>query len=73
MEYRPGEYVLLEYADRRVAPRSYSIANAPRTEGSSLLLVRLVARGQLAMTRLREAHRQVVFALVGEAVLELAP
>ena len=30
MDYRPGEYVLLEDSMRQIPPRSYSIANAPR-------------------------------------------
>jgi ferredoxin-NADP reductase len=34
MEYRPGEYVLLEDARRQIPPRSYSIANAPRPDGT---------------------------------------
>ena len=45
MEFLPGEYVLLEDADRRVAPRSYSIANAPRADGEISLLVTRVAEG----------------------------
>ena len=45
MEFLPGEYVLLEDSDRRVAPRSYSIANAPRPGGEISLLVTRVAEG----------------------------
>jgi len=45
MGFLPGEYVLLEDSDRRVAPRSYSIANAPRPNGEISLLVTRVAEG----------------------------
>jgi len=46
LEYLPGEYVLLEDADGTVPPRSYSIANAPRPDGSISLLVTRVSEGQ---------------------------
>jgi CDP-4-dehydro-6-deoxyglucose reductase len=45
MGFLPGEYVLLEDSDRRVPPRSYSIANAPRPDGDISLLVTRVAEG----------------------------
>lgn len=45
LEFLPGEYVLLEDSDRRVPPRSYSIANAPRPDGEISLLVTRVAEG----------------------------
>lgn len=45
VEYVPGQYVLLEDRERRIAPRSYSIANAPRTDGLISLLVTRVPGG----------------------------
>lgn len=46
MQYLPGEYVLLEDRDRRVEQRSYSIANAQRSDGQISLLVTRVQGGQ---------------------------
>jgi CDP-4-dehydro-6-deoxyglucose reductase len=46
LRYRPGEYVLLEDAEHEVAPRSYSVANAPRADGLISLLVTRVRGGQ---------------------------
>ena len=46
LEYVPGQYVLLEDRDDTVAPRSYSIANAPRPDGALSLLVTRVPGGQ---------------------------
>lgn len=46
LAYDPGQYVLLEDRDGAVAPRSYSIANAPRRNGRISLLVTSVAGGQ---------------------------
>lgn len=45
----PGQYVLLEDAEHRLAPRSYSIANAPRSDGAVSLLVTRVAGGQTSV------------------------
>ena len=45
LRYRPGEYVLLEDSGRGIAPRSYSIANAPRADGLISLLVTRVPGG----------------------------
>jgi CDP-4-dehydro-6-deoxyglucose reductase, E3 len=45
MDYRPGEYVLLEDSMRQIPPRSYSIANAPRPDGLVSLLITRVADG----------------------------
>ncbi|HET9102562.1 MAG TPA: FAD-binding oxidoreductase [Solirubrobacteraceae bacterium] len=45
MAYLPGEYVLLEDAHHTVPPRSYSLANAPRTDGVISLLVTRVPHG----------------------------
>jgi len=46
LEYLPGEYVLLEDHDRKVLPRSFSIANAPRPDGLISLLVTGVPGGE---------------------------
>lgn len=61
LEYLPGEYVLLEDREHRVAPRSYSIANAPRPDGLISLLVTRVPGGQ-ASTWVHERLR------IGETV-----
>jgi CDP-4-dehydro-6-deoxyglucose reductase, E3 len=44
--YLPGEYVLLEDRERTVAPRSFSIANAPRADGLISMLVTRVPGGE---------------------------
>ena len=44
--YLPGEYVLLEDRERRVSPRSFSIASAPRPDGLISLLVTRVPDGE---------------------------
>jgi CDP-4-dehydro-6-deoxyglucose reductase len=46
LEYLPGQYVLLEDRDLTVAPRSYSVANAPHPDGLLSLLVTRVPGGQ---------------------------
>jgi CDP-4-dehydro-6-deoxyglucose reductase, E3 len=46
LQYLPGEFVLLEDADRTVPPRSYSIANPQRSDGLISVLVTRVAGGQ---------------------------
>jgi CDP-4-dehydro-6-deoxyglucose reductase len=46
MDYLPGQYLLLEDREYRVAPRSYSIANAARPGGELSLLVTRVPGGQ---------------------------
>lgn len=44
--YKPGQYVLLGDADARVPQRSFSIANAPRDDGTiSLLVTRVLPAG----------------------------
>jgi len=45
VEFRPGQYVLLQDADRRVPVRSYSVANAPHPEGTLTFLVTAVHGG----------------------------
>ncbi|MGH7919309.1 MAG: FAD-binding oxidoreductase, partial [Candidatus Dormibacteraceae bacterium] len=52
--YRPGQYVTLSDADGRIPPRSYSIANMPRSDGLITLLVTIVARGQASQWIKRE-------------------
>ncbi len=47
LDFLPGQYVLLEDAGHTLAPRSYSIANAPRPDGELTLLVTRVAGGRL--------------------------
>lgn len=46
LDYEPGQYVLIEDRDRQTAPRSYSIANAPRADGRISLLITRVAGGE---------------------------
>jgi len=46
LDYRPGQYVLLEDDAGTVAPRSFSVANAPRPDGRLSLLVTRVPGGQ---------------------------
>ena len=45
LAFRPGQYVQLGDAGARLAPRSYSIANAPRSDGLISLLVARVTGG----------------------------
>lgn len=45
LAFRAGQYVLLGDVDWRVPQRSYSVANAPREDGSISLLVTLVQDG----------------------------
>jgi CDP-4-dehydro-6-deoxyglucose reductase, E3 len=66
LQYRPGEYVLVEDGDRAIAPRSYSIANAPRPDGLISLLVTRVRDGQTS-TWLHERLR------VGDDVVVSGP
>lgn len=46
LTYRAGQYVLLQDTACRVQPRSYSLANAPRSDGLVSLLVGNVVDGQ---------------------------
>lgn len=55
LEYLPGQYVLLEDDRREVPPRSYSMANAPRPDGTISLLVTRVAGGETS----RWAHERL--------------
>ena len=45
LDYLPGQYVLLEERRHEAPPRSYSIANAPRSDGLISLLVTRVPGG----------------------------
>jgi CDP-4-dehydro-6-deoxyglucose reductase len=45
LEYLPGEYVLIEDASGAIPPRSYSIANAPRSDQLISMLVTRVPGG----------------------------
>lgn len=46
LDFLPGQYLLLSDPDGRIEPRSYSIANRPRPDGTLTLLVTQVAAGQ---------------------------
>ncbi len=57
LDYQAGEYVLLEDDRGEVPPRSYSVANAPRPDGTISLLVTRVPDGETSRwvhDRLRE-------------------
>jgi CDP-4-dehydro-6-deoxyglucose reductase len=45
LEFLPGQYALVEDCEHAVPPRSYSIANAPRSDGALSLLVTRVEGG----------------------------
>jgi CDP-4-dehydro-6-deoxyglucose reductase, E3 len=46
LEYLPGEYVLLADDPDEVPPRSFSVANAPRSDGLISLLITRVSHGE---------------------------
>lgn len=64
VEYRPGQYVLVGDAEHQRPVRSYSLANAPRPDGSVALLVTLVPDGELS-TWLHQRHPGDVLLLSG--------
>ncbi len=64
--YLPGEYVLLEDGEHRLAPRSYSLANAQRPDGLISLLVTRVRDGGTSVW----AHERL---RVGETVSVSGP
>ena len=45
LRYRAGQYVVLEDRDHAIPPRSYSIANAPRADGTISMFVTRVPGG----------------------------
>jgi CDP-4-dehydro-6-deoxyglucose reductase len=49
LEYLPGQYVLLGDDRGEVPPRSFSVANAPRSDGLISLLVTRVTDGQASL------------------------
>jgi CDP-4-dehydro-6-deoxyglucose reductase len=49
LDYVPGEYVLLADDRAEVPPRSFSVANAPRSDGLISLLVTRVTDGQVSL------------------------
>ena len=60
LEYLPGEYVLLADDRDEVPPRSFSVANAPRSDGLISLLVTRVSDGETSRwvhDRLRAGQR----------------
>lgn len=46
LSFQPGQYVVVTDADEAVAPRSYSIANASRPDGTLDMLVTIVPGGE---------------------------
>lgn len=73
IRYVPGQYVLLGDLDYRVPVRSYSIANAPRADGSISLLVTEIAAGETSgwvHRRLRVGDRVLVSGPYGTFVAE---
>lgn len=55
IDFVPGQYVLLQDEERRVPVRSYSVANAPRDDGTLDFLVTAVADGRTSTWLAREA------------------
>lgn len=66
LDFRAGQYVLLQDEARVVAPRSYSIANSPRPEGALTILVTAVPGGSTSTWLTRGVH-------VGDRVLVSGP
>ena len=62
IDFLPGQYVLLQDAQRRIPLRSYSIANAPRTEGTLTFLITLVPDGPTStwLTRTCEVGQRLL-------------
>ncbi|MGH7610153.1 MAG: FAD-binding oxidoreductase [Candidatus Dormibacteria bacterium] len=46
LDFQPGQYLVLTDAGGLVPPRSYSVANAPRSDGTIDLLVSTIAGGE---------------------------
>lgn len=66
LEFTPGQYVLLQDEERRVPVRSYSVANAPRDDGTLDVLVTAVPDGATSTWLAREAQ-------IGEHLLVSGP
>lgn len=64
--FQPGQYVLLQDAERRVPVRSYSVANAPRPDAGLTFLVTAVAEGPTSTWLARGAR-------VGDQLLASGP
>ncbi len=54
MSFQSGQYVVLTDADEGVAPRAYSIANAPRPDGNLDVLVSTVPGGETSSWILKD-------------------
>ncbi|MDN5790357.1 MAG: FAD-binding oxidoreductase [Micrococcales bacterium] len=73
LDFRPGQYVLLQDEARTVAPRSYSIANAPRSDDTLTILVTAVPDGPTSTWLTRDAtvgHRLLVSGPYGNFVAD---
>lgn len=66
MRFWPGQYVLLGDMEGRIPPRSYSLANAPKSDGELSLQITRVENG----TASRWVHDQL---RVGDSVLVSGP
>ncbi|MEO7131136.1 MAG: FAD-binding oxidoreductase, partial [Dermatophilaceae bacterium] len=66
LDFQPGQYVLLQDADRAVPVRSYSVANAARPDGSLTFLVTEVPDGPTSTWLTRTAQ-------IGDRVLVSGP
>lgn len=67
LTFKPGQYVLLGDLDGRLPQRSFSIANAPRADGSIALLITRVSPAGVTSSWLHDDLR------VGESVLVSGP
>lgn len=56
IEFRAGQYVLVQDQGRTVPVRSYSVANAPRADGTLTLLVTAVPQGPTSTWLARDAR-----------------
>lgn len=55
LDFAPGQYVLLQDEERRIPVRSYSVANAPRDDGTLDFLVTAVRDGPTSTWLARDA------------------
>jgi CDP-4-dehydro-6-deoxyglucose reductase len=65
MVFQSGQYVVLTDADEDVAPRSYSIANAPRSDGTLDMLVSTVPAGETSSWILNDLSLGEMVCLTG--------